>query len=86
MLNAFEKGYLSLLKRFLFLSIFRLYFIKVFREINMEKVLQEFSLVLILFNLYQNMFGCATALFKEQISPPKSPTVDCSEGAVGDVL
>ena len=43
MINAFEEEYLSLLKRFLFLSICRLYFIQVLREIDMEKVLQEFS-------------------------------------------
>ena len=41
MLNAFGEGYLSLLKRFLFLRICRLHFIYVLREIYMEKVLQE---------------------------------------------
>ena len=41
MFNASGEGYLSLLKRFLFLSIRRLYFIKVLCEIYMEKVLQE---------------------------------------------
>ena len=42
MFNTFEKGYLSLLKRFLFLSIHRLYFIQVLHKIYMEKVLQQF--------------------------------------------
>ena len=41
MFKAFGEGYLCLLKRFLFLSIHRLYFIQFIREIYMEKVLQE---------------------------------------------
>ena len=41
MFNAFGEGYLCLLKRFLFLSIHRLYFIQFLHEIYMEKVLQE---------------------------------------------
>ena len=39
--NAFREGYLCLLKRFLFLSIYILYFILFLREIDMEKALQE---------------------------------------------
>ena len=41
MFNAFGEGYWSLLKRFLFLSIRRLYFLYVLSEMYMEKVLQE---------------------------------------------
>ena len=41
MFNAFGEGYLTLLKRFLFFSICRLYFIYVLHEIYMGKVLQE---------------------------------------------
>ena len=52
----------------------------------MEKVLQEFFWALIPFKRYQNISGCGTALFEEQISPPVIPTVDCSEAATGGVL
>ena len=41
MFNASEEEYLCLLKRFLFLSFRRLYFILFLCEIYMEKVLQE---------------------------------------------
>ena len=41
MFNAFVEGYLCLLKRFLLLSILRLYFIQFLPEIYLEKVLQE---------------------------------------------
>ena len=41
MFNAFGEGYLCLLKRFLFLSIHRLYLIQFLHEIYVEKVLQE---------------------------------------------
>ena len=59
-INAFGKGYLCLLKRFLFLSIHRLYFIYFLQEIYMEKVLQEILWVPILFKRYQNTSGCGT--------------------------
>ena len=41
MFNAFEEGYLYILKIFLFLGICRLYFIQFSHEIYMEKLLQE---------------------------------------------
>ena len=50
MFSAFGKGYLSLLKRFLFLSIGRLHFIQVLREIYLEKTLQEL--------FWAHFFGC----------------------------
>ena len=50
MLNSFGEGYLSLLERFLFLSIRRLYFMKVLRQISMGKVLQEL--------FWAHFFGC----------------------------
>ena len=53
---------------------------------DMEKMLQEFSWAPIPFKRYQNTPGCATALFEEQISPPKIPSVDCSEAATRGVL
>ena len=52
----------------------------------MEKVLQEFSWAPIPFKGYQNTSACGTALFEEQISPPKIKTVDCSEAATGSFL
>ena len=52
----------------------------------MENVLQEFFWVPILFKRYKNTSGCGTALFEEQISPPKISTVDCSESATRGVL
>ena len=51
----------------------------------MEKVFQEFSWASIPFKRYQNTSGCGTALFEEQISPPKIPSVDCSEAATQSV-
>ena len=42
MFNAVGEGYLCLLKRVLFLSIRRLYFIQFLREICMEKRLRSF--------------------------------------------
>ena len=52
----------------------------------MEKVLQEFFRVPIPFKQYQNISVCGTALFEEQISPPKISTVDCSEAATRGIL
>ena len=52
----------------------------------MKKVLQEFLWAPIPFKRYQKTSGSGTALFEEQISPPKMPTVDCSEAATGGVL
>ena len=52
----------------------------------MEKVLQEFFWVPTPFKQYQNTSGCGTALFEEQISPPKISTVDCSEAATRGIL
>ena len=52
----------------------------------MEKVLQEFFWVHIPFKRYQNTSECGTALFEEQISPPKISTVDCLEAATSGIL
>ena len=82
--NAFEKGYLSPLKRFLFLSIHRLYFIQVLHEIYIWK--KSFFGAAIPFKQQQNTSGRSTALFEEQISPTKIATVDCSQAVTGGVF
>ena len=70
MFNAFEEGYLCLLKRFLFLSIHRLYFIQFLHEIYMEKSVTRTSMAFfwapITIKPYQNTYRCNTAkkLFK----------------------